>query len=116
MLMDMDIERFHYALEQIINRYGKSNQEKKLCEEMDELTEAVADGDPEAVAEEVVDVYIMLLQMILLYDIPICLINRLMDYKIERTLFRMDQEDGKGEDYGEKKETALETTELTINA
>lgn len=78
-------------LKEIINHYGYESQKAMLFEEMAELQKEVCKelrgkGDIQHIAEELADVYIMLQQMQLIYDITDEQIERVVQKKIERTL------------------------------
>lgn len=89
-----DIFREHeQQLESIILHYGEEHQKEKAEEEMVELRAAICAKKGEDVAEEIADVYIMLAQMMLIYDIPLYLIDSLVKYKLDRTIYRITQEE-----------------------
>lgn len=89
-----DIFREHeQQLESIILHYGEEHQKAKADEEMEELRAAICAEQGEDVAEEIADVYIMLAQMMLIYDIPLYLIDSLVKYKLDRTIYRITQKE-----------------------
>lgn len=73
----------------IIQNSGRENQKMKAIEELQELIDAITKDDIENIAEEVVDVHIMLSQLSLIYNFSDEYIESLIDYKLNRTLFRM---------------------------
>ena len=83
------------VLQQAIETYGKANQVDKAIEEMSELTKALlkerqnagAVGD---IIEELADVYIMLLQMLVIYDKE-STVNDYIDFKIKRLEHKLKQ-------------------------
>ena len=92
----------------IINHYGVSKQLKYFQSEVFELNEAIiqyemAYGDMcysgetinnqrQHIAEEIADVRVMLRQFQDYYDISTEEIERIMDYKVERQLKRIEEE------------------------
>ena len=92
----------------IMNYFGYRNQMKKLNEECYEFLEAVDNYEDlllvikdmpekdrfaarEFVVEEMADMLILLTQFIAKYDIKKGELDRYMDYKIDRTLRRIDE-------------------------
>lgn len=92
----------------IMNYFGYRNQMKKLNEECYEFLEAVDNYEDlllvikdtpekdkstarEFVVEEMADMLILLTQFIAKYDIKKSELDRYMDYKINRTLRRIDE-------------------------
>lgn len=76
-------------LNKAIEKYGEDLQLDVAIEEMAELTKEIVKhkrgkGDINRTAEELADVYIMLKQLIIIFDIPHDSINKMVDKKIER--------------------------------
>ena len=95
----------------IINYYGVNNQQKKLNEEVFELQEAIyqykaqkeacefagckklhVDSCKEHITEEIADVFVILSQFIIYYDLNEIEIDKIADYKIKRQLERIENE------------------------
>lgn len=85
----------------IINRYGVNKQLRKFNEEVFEVNEAIIKlenssfPDSEhlrAVKEEIADVLVLLNQFMCLYNIKSDDIADIMEYKIYRTLKRMESD------------------------
>lgn len=81
----------------IINHYGIGNQLKKFNEESFEFMEAIIDcenhlGTKEHVTEEVADVFVLIGQFIIYYNIEINDVDKIMWQKINRQLKRMEEE------------------------
>lgn len=81
----------------IINTYGIENQLKYIHTEYYELDEAILnyitrDEDIEHIAEELSDCFVMLKQFQYYYEIPDEEIERIMKYKIDRQLKRIEEE------------------------
>lgn len=95
----------------IINHFGRKNQMKKLNEEVYELLEAINNyeeivfenetyDDPysidelnifrEHIIEEMGDVLILLTEFIGVYDIKKVELDKWMDYKLDRTMNRIE--------------------------
>lgn len=93
----------------IINHYGIMKQLKYIHTEYYELDEAIIDYSyvedakgcslereyKEHVAEEIADVFVMLKQFQHFYDIPDNQIKDIMEYKIDRQLKRIEEENNK---------------------
>lgn len=77
---------------QIINHYGLKAQLKYIHTEYFELDEAVLSGDVDHIAEELADVYIMLNQIQLYFDIKDEKITKTAFFKVERQLERIEKE------------------------
>jgi NTP pyrophosphatase (non-canonical NTP hydrolase) len=84
-------------LKKIADHYGLQAQKGMLIEEMAELMQAVnrfdrntTEKNLDAIAEEIADVEIMIAQAKYLYVIPQEKIDEITDYKIQRTLERME--------------------------
>ena len=83
----------------IIEHYGVRKQLKKLSEEVFELQEAVIDlqdfsGDAQLihdVIEEIADVFVILRQLVMQFDISQNDIEDMADYKVKRTLDRIEE-------------------------
>ena len=73
----------------IIENSGEENQKMKAIEELQELIDAIKKDDIDNIAEEVADVHIMLTQLSFIYNFNDEYIESLIDYKLNRTLFRM---------------------------
>lgn len=85
------------SLLKIVNHYGLKNQLKYIHSEYFELDEAILnyitrDEDKEHIAEELSDCFVMLKQFQYYYEIPDEEIERIMKYKIDRQLGRIDKE------------------------
>ena len=81
----------------IINNYGLKHQLKYIHSEYFELDEAILnyitrDEDREHIAEELSDCFVMLKQFQYYYGIEDKDIERIMKYKIDRQLKRIDKE------------------------
>ena len=81
---------------QIINHYGVNNQQRKLEEEVFELQEVISlklhidDMDyKEHIEEEIADVMVMLKQIQYYFNIKNEVIDRIMEFKINRQLERI---------------------------
>lgn len=92
---------FEESLQKIIDYYGEVHQEEKAIEEMAELTKEIVkswqceDEDElydiiDNIHEELADVYVMVNQLMLIYDKDIVMKN--VDAKIARTLGRIEGE------------------------
>ena len=81
----------------IVNHYGLKHQLKYIHSEYFELDEAILnyitrDEDREHIAEELSDCFVMLKQFQYYYGIEDKDIERIMKYKIDRQLKRIDEE------------------------
>ena len=81
----------------IINHYGLKHQLKYIHSEYYELDEVIlnyitGNEDREHIAEELSDCFVMLKQFQYYYEIPDKDIERIMKYKIDRQLKRIDEE------------------------
>ena len=76
----------------IFNTYGKSNQIKKLLEEVGEFIETVINEDKENMVQELADCEVMLNQFQLYYGIENKQIEETMKFKIDRQLERINKE------------------------
>ena len=86
------------AYRKIINHFGVQSQIEKAREELEELDEVLrsyrAKRDPVNVAAEMADVLVMLNQLMIIYNFSYSFLSALMDYKIERTLRRIEDAEG----------------------
>ena len=77
----------------IVHRYGGENQKLKACEELCELQEAILKDINKqvdcGVVEEIADVYIMLAQLEVVYDIDTLDLVEMISYKLDRQHERM---------------------------
>lgn len=73
-------------LKEIIKFYGEDNQELKAIEEMSELTKAILKGNVNDIKQEMADVFVMILQLKIIYKISDEEIEQIMISKIDRTL------------------------------
>ena len=77
----------------IINNYGVNAQLKKLTEEVYEFEEAVLEKhDKEHITEEIADIFVILQQFKEKYNIEEAEINKVMKYKVDRQLRRIEKE------------------------
>ena len=90
-------EQWFTALERIMNHYGTEAQKEKAKEELNELIEAIDEGNKRHIAEEICDVVIMLYQLQQIYGLEASTIRKGINYKVSRTCFRMELEDGENE-------------------
>lgn len=84
---------------EIIDHYGENHQRYKAAEELSELQtvilqDANKDGklSLDKIIEEIADVYVVLKQIELIYYIDDRDIQPIINYKIERTIERMESE------------------------
>lgn len=81
-------------IKKIVYHYGRGNQINKVIEELDELKEALeGNHSVEHILEESVDVMIMLNQLMVIYGFSNEMVEATTDYKIERTLMRIREEE-----------------------
>lgn len=88
-------------VERIIEKYGEEHQLDIAIEEMSELTKEICKyfRDPnkvkhyDAIKEELADVMIMAKQIQIIFEIPKEELKAEMDFKINRTIERMEHED-----------------------
>ena len=77
----------------IVHAYGIENQKLKACEELCELQEAILkDVNKQidsGVVEELADVYIMLAQLEIIYDVDSLDLIEMISYKLDRQRERM---------------------------
>ena len=77
----------------IINYYGINAQLKKLTEEVYEFEEAVLEKhDKEHITEEIADILVILQQFKEKYNIDLAEINKVMQYKVDRQIRRIEKE------------------------
>lgn len=79
-------------LRKIIDHYGQEHQIAKANEELHELIQAIIEDDKDHITEEMADVVVMLWQLVIIYEIDVLEIPKIMDYKINRTIKRIEQE------------------------
>lgn len=89
------LEEIDADLKQIADHYRLESQTEKCKEELHELIEALDGGDPH-LAEEIADVEIMIAQIKYLRNLPVESIDEVKQYKIQRQLQRIENEDGAG--------------------
>lgn len=75
----------------IIKYFGFPNQVLKLKEEINEVIEAMEDIDKKHITEELADVLVVLNQFKLFFNIKDEDIVEMMEYKIDRTLKRIEE-------------------------
>ena len=76
----------------IINYYGINAQLKKLTEEVYEFEEAVLEKhDKEHITEEIADILVILQQFKEKYNIDLTEINKVMRYKVDRQIRRIEE-------------------------
>lgn len=81
---------------EIIGHYGIEHQLKKLHEEVYELTEAILlDMDLDHITEEFADVQVLLAQIKAYSELDDSEIKEIFDYKVERQIKRIYEEDPK---------------------
>ena len=77
----------------IINYYGINAQLKKLSEEVYEFEEAVLEKhNKKHITEEIADILVILQQFKEKYNIEEAEINKVMKYKVDRQLRRIEKE------------------------
>lgn len=77
----------------IINYYGINAQLKKLTEEVYEFEEAVLEKhNKEHITEEIADILVILQQFKEKYNIDLAEINKVMQYKVDRQIRRIEKE------------------------
>lgn len=75
----------------ILNHYGRQAQLNKTMEELAELQVAIAHEDnKDNVLEELADVQVMAEQVRLMWGIGEDELDRMIDYKVDRTIRRMN--------------------------
>lgn len=98
----MSNSQINYHLGLIVKHYGIEPQIDKAIEELNELREVLegikqGDTDIEHLAEEMVDVNLMLKQLRIMFHIPVSILEELRNYKVTRTLWRIERESVDGE-------------------
>lgn len=77
----------------IIEYYGVNVQLKQLNEEVYEFEEAVLEKhDKEHITEEIADILVILQQFKEKYNIDLTEINKVMRYKVDRQIRRIEEE------------------------
>lgn len=77
----------------ILNHYGRQAQLNKAMEELAELAVVIAHEDrKENVLEELADVQVMAEQVRLMWGIGEDELDRMIDYKVDRTIRRIHKE------------------------
>ena len=88
----------------ILNHYGRDNQLLKSIEELDELKDAIRkertadtldnyEYDVKSeVMTEIADVLIMCEQLRIMHKIPLCELDKEINYKVDRQLQRMEND------------------------
>ena len=86
-------------LKNIINNYGVNAQQRQLVEEVFELQEAIIQYEEprryhskEHIAEEIADCYVMIEQFRLYYGISSEELKKIMQYKIDRQIKRIEDD------------------------
>ena len=84
-------------LEAIIEYFGENNQKVKAVEELSELIKELTkdingDGNANNILEELVDCWIMINQLQMIYGFTLYSINELAKYKVNRTMERIEHE------------------------
>lgn len=85
-------EQLDQNLRTIIEFYGEKNQLHKAVEELEELKKELLQKEVsrERVAEEIADVLVMIRQLLIIFELDKYDLGAIMDYKVLRTLIRMD--------------------------
>lgn len=76
-------------IKEIVTHFGVRNQLKKISEEVFELQESCIEKNKMHIEEEIADVFVLLEQIIIAYDLDEENINDNMSFKIERTIKRI---------------------------
>lgn len=89
-----------HKIEAILRYYSPEAQTIKAIEELSELSTELArvlnkQGDMKNLKSELADAYIMILQIMVIYDIDPEEFDREMAYKLERQMKRIQEEKGK---------------------
>lgn len=92
-----DIQMDENKIEEILRHYTPEQQTVKAIEELAELQTELArilnkQGNEEALKGELADVYIMILQMMIIYDIDPEELESEMEYKLDRQIQRIRKE------------------------
>lgn len=77
----------------IADHYGKSVHKLKCCEECAELIQAILKGDVKNIISEMADVMITIEELEYHYGLDEGQLEKMMDFKIERQLARIRQEE-----------------------
>ena len=81
---------------QILEFYGHEAQKLKAVEELTELSEKVIKeinkGEDTGIYDEIADVYIMLTQLELIYDVDPAETRERIEYKLDRQIARINGE------------------------
>lgn len=84
------------SVKRIIEYYGSENQKLKALEELSELQaeilKEINKGTTSGLPGEIADVYIMLKQLMLIYEIDPGILNDMIEIKIKRQLQRMSKQ------------------------
>lgn len=78
-------------LERIFLHFGLKKQLLKLAEECLELIEAMLENDREHIKEEIADVMVLASEFKEFYEITDTELIEMMEYKIDRTIDRIDE-------------------------
>lgn len=76
-------------LKGFLDTYGGTTQRNKTIEELAELIRALATGSDKEVIDEIADAYVMIGQMVILYDCKKEVLER-VSFKINRQLERLN--------------------------
>lgn len=92
----MNIDVAKGLARQIVEHFGKENQEEKLLEELEELKEELKinikqDTITENTVSEMADVHILIAQLLLKYDKQEEY-NKAVEYKLKRTIKRIKED------------------------
>lgn len=82
----------YHDITKILLNYGDVNQKYKTIEELQELIEAIHEGEREHIKEEIADVYVMLEQLKKIYRMTDAEVIEVMEYKVNRQLGRIRNE------------------------
>lgn len=82
----------YHDITKILLNYGDVNQKNKTIEELQELIEAIHEGEREHIKEEIADVYVMLEQLKKIYRMTDAEVIEVMEYKVNRQLWRIRNE------------------------
>lgn len=82
----------------ILNHYGAEQQKLKAAEELTELQEIILKDvnkgqPPVGILGEIADVRIMLTQLEIIYEVDPWDLRDAIDYKLDRTMMRMEGEE-----------------------
>lgn len=76
----------------IFEHFGKMKQIEKIKEEMFELAQAIESNNKENIIEEMADVIVLMQQFRLLHEISVDEIIEMHDFKINRTIERIESD------------------------